>query len=238
MVKRPLADLTLLALLSFLLVGVLAAVFGDTVLLPFGSYVPTESTMGIVQRIFYFHLPAALTSFLAFFVAFVASLGYLARRRLVWDRVASASVEIGVLFCTMVLVTGPLWARPVWGAWWPWEPRLTTTLLLWLLYLSYLLLRGFTESREQRARFSAVLGVLAFLDVPVVYFSVRWWRGVHPVVFGPGGGGIEPRMRHVLFVATLAFALLYVILLAMRVRLAALEDDVTALRAGAAEAAA
>lgn len=238
MVKRPFADLTLLALLSLLLVGVLAAVFGDTVLLPFTSYVPTESTMGIVQRIFYFHVPAALTSFLAFFVSFVASLGYLARRSLAWDRVAAASVEIGVLFCTMVLVSGPLWARPVWGAWWPWEPRLTTTLLLWLLYLSYMLLRSFTDSREQRARFSAVLGVLAFLDVPVVYFSVRWWRGVHPVVFGPGGGGIEPRMRQVFLVALFAFALLYVILLAARVRLAALEDEVTALRAGAAEAAA
>lgn len=238
MVKRPLVDSLLLALVSLLLIGVLGAVFGDTVLLPFTPYVPTESTMGVVQRIFYFHLPSALASFLAFFVAFVASIGYLARRSLAWDRVASASVEIGVLFCTMVLVSGPLWARPVWGAWWPWEPRLTTTLLLWLLYLSYLLLRGFTENREQRARFCAVLGVLAFLDVPVVYFSVRWWRGVHPIVFGPGGGGIEPRMRQVLVVAVLAFALLYALLLAVRVRLAALEDELDALRSGAAEAAA
>ncbi len=224
----------LLTVISVLMIGVLAAVFGDTVLLPFSAYVSTEATMGIVQRIFYFHVPAAITSFLAFFVAFVASIGFLATRRLEWDNVALASVEIGLLFCTMVIVTGPLWARPVWGAWWPWEPRLTTTLILWLLYIAYLLLRTYTENREQQARFSAVLGIVAFLDVPIVYYSVQWWRGVHPVVFGPGGGGIEPRMRHAFLAALAAFFLLYLLLLIHRTRLARMEDQVEDLRAASA----
>jgi heme exporter protein C len=185
--------------------------------------------MGIVQRIFYIHLPAALTSFLAFLVACVASVGYLVTRRLSWDTVAHASVEIGVLFCTAVLVTGPLWARPVWGAWWPWEPRLTTTLILWLLYVTYLVLRTYGETREQTARMCAILGIIAFLDVPLVYYSVRLWRGIHPVVFGPQGGGIEPRMRDALLVFMAAFAVLYVLLLIHRVRLGWAEDEVEAL---------
>jgi heme exporter protein C len=223
----------LLGLITVLMIGVLGAVFGDTVLFGFQPYVPTEATMGIVQRIFYFHVPAAITSFLAFFVAFVASIGFLTTRKLIWDNVALASVELGVLFCTMVIVTGPLWARPVWGAWWPWEPRLTTTLILWLLYLAYLLLRTYTENREQQARFSAVLGIVAFLDVPIVYYSVQWWRGVHPVVFGPGGGGIEPRMRHAFLTALAVFFLLYLLLLIHRARLARMEDQVEELQAEA-----
>jgi heme exporter protein C len=223
-----------LAVLVAAMIAVLAMVFGDTVLFPFAPYVPTEATMGIVQRIFYFHVPSAITSFLAFFVAFLASCAYLATRRLTWDNIAHAAVEIGVLFCTAVLVSGPLWARPVWGAWWPWEPRLTTTLILWLLYISYLLLRTYTENREQRARFSAVLGIIAFLDVPVVYLSVRWWRGVHPIVFGPGGGGIAPRMGHAFMAALGTFFLLFVVLLHLRTRIGSLEDEVEELRASRA----
>ncbi len=217
--------LLLIGIISVLMIAVLAAVFGDTVVFSFSSYVPTESSMGIVQRIFYFHVPSALTAFLAFFVAFVASIGYMVTRRLTWDNVALASVEIGVTFCTMVIVTVPLWARPVWGSWWPWEPRLTTTLILWMLYIVYLLLRTYSENREQQARFCAVMGIIAFLDVPIVYFSVKWWRGVHPIVFGSGGGGIAPRMSHAFLGALLTFFLLYALLLIQRTRLARMEDE-------------
>lgn len=220
----------LLATVTVLIVGVLLAVFGDTVLFPIKSYVPTESTMGIVQRIFYFHVPSAITSFLAFFVTCIASIAYLTTRRLIWDNVAVASVEIGILFCTAVLVTGPLWARPVWGVWWPWEPRLTTTLIMWMMYVSYLLLQSYTENRLQRARFCAVLGIVAFLNVPLVYWSVKWWRGVHPVVFGSGGGGIAPRMSHTFLTALFTFFLLYALLLIHRTRIGALEDAIDELR--------
>jgi len=198
----------------------------------FSSYVPTEATMGVVQRIFYFHVPAAITSFLAFFVTFIASVAYLATRRLFWDQLAMSSVEIGVLLCTAVIVSGPLWARPVWGQWWPWDPRLTTTLILWLLYIAYLLLRSYTENREQQARFCAVLGIVAFLDVPIVYYAVRWWRGIHPVVFGSGGGGIAPRMSHAFQASLFTFFLLYTLLLVLRTRLAVMEDETEELRAG------
>ncbi len=214
-----------------MMIAVLAAIFGDTLVFSFASYVPTESSMGIIQRIFYFHVPAAITPFLAFFVTFVASIGYLATRRLAWDHVALSSVEIGVTFCTIVIVTGPLWARPVWGSWWPWDPRLTTTLILWLLYIAYLLLRSYSENREQQARFCAVLGIVAFLDVPIVYFSVKWWRGVHPIVFGSGGGGIAPRMMHTFLAALVTFFLLYAFMLFHRVRLARMEDDFEQIRA-------
>ncbi|MFQ5719375.1 MAG: cytochrome c biogenesis protein [Acidobacteriota bacterium] len=223
----------LLAVVSVLLVGVLLAVFGDTVVFPIPSYVPTETTMGIVQRIFYFHVPSAMTSFLAFFVAFVASVGYLTTRRLFWDNLARASVETGILFCTVVLVTGPLWARPIWGAWWPWEPRLTTTLIMWLIYISYLLLQTYTDNRLQKARFCAVLGIVAFLNVPLVYYSVRWWRGIHPVVFGRGGGGIAPRMSHAFLASLLTFFLLFLLLVIYRTRIGILEDEVEGLQESA-----
>jgi heme exporter protein C len=221
----------LLGLITILMISVLAMIFGDTVLFSFSPYVPTEATMGIVQRIFYFHVPAAITSFLAFFVTFIASITYLATRRLFWDQLAMSSVEIGVLLCTAVIVSGPLWARPVWGQWWPWDPRLTTTLILWLLYIAYLLLRSYTENREQQARFCAVLGIVAFLDVPIVYYAVRWWRGIHPVVFGSGGGGIAPKMSHAFQASLFTFFLLYALLLVLRTRLAVMEDETEELRA-------
>ena len=138
-----------------------------------------------------------------------------------------------MLLCTAVIVSGPLWAKPVWGQWWPWDPRLTTTLILWLLYIAYLLLRSYTENREQQARFCAVLGIVAFLDVPIVYYAVRWWRGIHPVVFGSGGGGITPKMSHAFQASMLTFFLLYALLLVLRTRLAVMEDEVEELRADA-----
>src|SRR5215471_16858485 len=179
-------EMSLLPPLTLLMVACLYCVF---------RVVPNEVTMGVVQRIFYFHVPSAWVAFLAFFVVFVASIFYLATRRLVWDSVAHAAAELGVLFCGIVLFTGPIWARPAWGTWWTWEARLTTTLVLELVFIAYLVLRSQAESREQAARLSAVVGIVGFLDVPIIYYSVQIWRGHHPIVFKSSGGqGLEPIM--------------------------------------------
>jgi heme exporter protein C len=173
---------------------------------------PTEETMGNIQRIFYYHVPSAWTAFLLFFGNFIASIVYLIKRSEKWDSIALACAEVGVVFCTVVLVTGPLWAKPVWGIWWTWDARLTTTLVLWLIYVAYLLLRRFSES-GQTPTLAAALAVFGFLDVPIVYMSIRWWRTQHPqpVIAGGQGSGLDSRMWQVLlinWVAFLAFAAL------------------------------
>jgi len=157
---------------------------------------PTERTMGTIQRIFYLHLPSAFISFLAFFVVFVASVGYLITRRLTWDWAAVSAAEIGTIFCAAVLITGPLWAKPVWGIWWTWDARLTTTLILFLLYVGYLMLRLYVPDSQRRARLAAVVGIIGFVDVPIVYMANRWWRTQHPepVIAGGEGSGLDPRM--------------------------------------------
>jgi heme exporter protein C len=200
-------------------------------------HAPVEREMGVVQKIFYFHLPLAIGSFAAFFVNFVASIGYLARRRAGWDHLAVAGAETGLLFATLTLITGSLWARPIWNTWWTWEPRLTTMFLLWLLYIGYLVLRGSLEEPERRARFAAVWGLLAFADVPLVYFSIHWWeRGLHPVVVEPGRVALAPEMVRALLICFAAFGLALAALLVLRVRLASLEAGVEALEADPKEA--
>jgi heme exporter protein C len=175
---------------------------------------PTEKTMGDVQRIFYFHLACASAAFVSFTV----------RRETVWDNLATAAAEVGVLFTTFVLVTGPLWARPVWGRWWVWDPRLTTTLILWFLYAGYLVLRQAIPG-YRGAMAAAVFAILAYVDVPVVYFSVRWWRGIHPQVLR-SGGGLDPRMIPPLLVSVATFLLLSGILIKERFSLANAADSV------------
>jgi heme exporter protein C len=179
---------------------------------------PKERTMGNVQRIFYFHVPSAMLAFLGFAVVLVASIGYLKTRNRTWDLLARSSAELGVLFCTIVLVTGPIWAKPIWGAWWTWETRLTLTLLLWLIYMAYLMVRMYVEDPDQQARFAAVLGILGFLVVPFVYFSVYLWDGMHPKNV-LRSGGLQPTMRKVFLFNMLAFLLLYVVMLGLRFRL-------------------
>lgn len=169
---------------------------------------PAERTMGDVQRIFYFHVSAAWTSLFFFFVVFLTSLGYLFRRQGAWDDAAYSAAEIGFLFCSLVLLTGPLWAKPVWGAWWTWDPRLTTTFIMWALYGAYLLLRQGMAGGEKQATFAAVYGLFAFLNVPLVMVSIRWWRGIHPQVIGPGGAGLDPLMAKVLALSALAVGVL------------------------------
>lgn len=164
-------------------------------------WVPNEKTMGIVQRIFYFHVPAAWVGFLGFGIVFVASIAYLIKRNDNWDMIASISAELGLVFCSIMLITGPIWAKPVWGIWWTWDPRLTLSLVLWLIYVAYVMLRIYVTDEGKRARLSAVVGIIGFLDVPLVYMSIRWWRTQHPAPVMAGGedSGLAPEMRFVLF---------------------------------------
>ena len=186
---------------------------------------PTERTMGLIQRIFYFHVPSAWTGFVAFFLVFVSSIAYLFRRRPQWDWLAVSAAEVGVACFTVVLVTGPIWAKPVWGIWWTWDARLTSTFVLWVLYVSYLLLRTLVGDPERRAMVSAVFGIFAFLDVPLVYLSIWFWRTQHPqpVI---GGGGLDKRMWPVFLICWAALLALMVLLVRQRYRLEALRHEV------------
>jgi heme exporter protein C len=192
-------------------------------------YVPTEKHTGIVQRIFYFHVPIAWVSFLAFFITFIFSILYLWKRETKWDAIACASAEIGVAFTTLVLITGPIWAKPVWGIWWTWDARLTTSLVLWLIYVAYLLVRSFAVEPARGARFSAVIGIVGFIDVPIVFVAVNLWRTQHPttIIFE---GGLTPPMLMTLLVCIVAFTVLYVILLIQSSNIKAMETEVKRLR--------
>lgn len=215
--------------------GALAlAAAASLVITMYGALVwaPTERTMGNIQRIFYIHVPSAWTAFLAFFAVFVASLSYLITKNLKWDRIALACAEIGTIFCTVVLITGPIWAKPVWGIWWTWDARLTTTLILWLLYVSYLLLRDFLEEPTRRATLSAVFGIFCFVDVPIVYYSIQIFRTQHPqpVIGGGAQSGLDPAMWKVLLFSWVAFLIVFVFLAILRVRLEIGREEVRQLR--------
>src|SRR2546425_8378713 len=191
---------------------------------------PREATQGNVQRIMYVHVPAILVAYLAFTVVFVASIAYLAWRRPAVDRLAHASAEIGVLFTAINIVTGSIWGKPTWGTWWTWDARLTSVSIMFVIYLGYLLLRGMVEDRERAARFAAVLGIVAALDIPLVHFSVSWWRTLHqpPTVLKPGSASMDPIIGLVLLVNLAAFALLYGYFVVKRVRLLAREAELLA----------
>jgi len=186
---------------------------------------PTEQTMGNVQRIFYYHVPSAWTAFILFFINFGASIYYLIKRCPTADIVALVCAEVGVVFCTVVLVTGPIWARPVWGIWWTWDMRLTSTLVLWLIYVSYLFLRRFSSS-GQTPVLAAALAVLGALCVPFVYFSIWFFRTQHPQPVMGGGGSIDPRMLHVLLINWLAFSCFAFLVCWSRFRLEKLQREV------------
>lgn len=198
-------------------------------------YAPREATMGDVQRIFYFHVSSAWVGFFAFLVAFLAGIVYLVRGERRWDVLASSSVEVGLTFITMAVVTGSLWARPVWGTYWTWEPRLTISAVQLLIYVAYLMLRAAIEAPERRARFAAVYGIVAFVTVPLSWFAIRWWRTIHPdILTGGEGMAITPRMVHTLLVSLAAFTLLYATLLRSRMRLERARDALADLRQRAA----
>ncbi|MFQ5776541.1 MAG: cytochrome c biogenesis protein CcsA [Terriglobia bacterium] len=216
-----------LSLLLFAVTGVLLLTAWYQVFL----VVPTERTMGVIQRIFYIHMPSAIVAFHAFFVVFVASIGYLKTRRLWWDRVAVSAAEVGTVFCAAVLISGPLWAKPVWGIWWTWDARLTTTLILFLIFVGYLMLRRYVENADRRAVLSAVLGILGFVDVPLVYLANRWFRTQHPqpVIGGGEGSGLDPQMWVGVLWALAALHALAVFLFLQRYRLEALHTELVEL---------
>jgi heme exporter protein C len=184
------------------------------------------------MRIFYMHLPSWIAMFLALSVVFVANIAYLATRKSKWDFLGVAGAELGVVCCTIGLVTGPLWAKPVWGIWWTWDARLTSTFVLWLMYIAYLLLRGLVEEPGRKATISAVFGIFAFLDVPLVYLSNRLWRTQHPqpVILGGPESGIDPVMGKVLLLCTVAICWVMVMGLVDRYRLEALRHEADGLR--------
>jgi heme exporter protein C len=186
---------------------------------------PTEATMGLVQRIFYLHAPCGMTALVAFLLSFVGNLLYLFRRQSKWDCLSVSCAEVGLAFCTVVLLTGPIWAKPAWGVYWAWDARLTSTLVLWLLYVSYLILRTLVEDPERRALISSFYGVFIFLDVPLVYGSIWWWRTQHPqpVVFA--GGGLNPVMRKVFYLSWVSLMCLMALLIRQRYELEAARSD-------------
>lgn len=189
------------------------------------AWAPPDAFQGVVQRIMYVHVPSAWVAFLAFAVVAAASGLYLGTRQARYDRVAHASAEVGVVFTALAILGGMLWGKPVWGTWWQWEPRLTTTAILLAIYGGYLLLRALVEDRDRAARSAAVVGIVGFLDVPLNYFSVVWWRTLHqpPSVLRPGGASMDPSMLIALLVNAAAFTLLYLVLVRWRAELARLE---------------
>ena len=194
-------------------------------------FTPPEATQGLAQKIYYLHLPAALNAYIAFSVVAVTSVVYLWLKDARADRVAESSAEVGLLFTTVVLTTGPIWGKPIWGTWWTWDARLTLTLFLWFIYAGYLVLRGAITDVEMRARYSAVLGVLGALLIPFIHMSVYLFRTLHPmpIVLKPERPSLPGEMLTTLLFSFAAFFLVYVALLRARYRLA-LERDQLALR--------
>jgi heme exporter protein C len=195
--------------------------------------VPTAQpeTGGDVQRIFYFHVGIAWVAGLALFVAFVASILYLARgEQRQHDIVATASVEIGVVFGIMVIASGMLWARPVWNTWWTWDPRLTTTAIAIFIYIAYLMLRGAIDEPQRRARLASVYAIVGFASVPVTYFATTWWNTIHPNLAQGGDFGLAASMRPAMFVSLAAFTLVFLALLRARARVERIADEVALLK--------
>lgn len=188
-------------------------------------YAPTEAFMGDVQRLLYIHVGFANSAYVALGIVFIASIIYLKGRRPRWDALAVAAAEVGVLCTTATLVTGSIWARKVWGWWWTWDPRLTTTLVLWIIYVVYLLVRRAVDEPGRRARFSAIVAVLGAFDLPLVRYSVEWWRSIHPANIASGGTTLHPDMRIAMIVAIISFLLVNLLFVWMRYRLERVAQD-------------
>ena len=205
------ARLEIITLLTLLACGLWVFVFA-----------PTETEQGFVQKIMYIHVPSVIVTYLAFFVTFAFGIAYLWKRLLVFDRIAKVSAEIGLIFCAMVLLSGAIWGRPTWGTYWVWDARLTTTLLLFLIFLGYFLLRLSVQDREKEARFASVLGIIGFLDIPIVHKSVEWWRTLHQpstlfkVEEGAAKPAMPPELLYPLLASMFAMLLFYGYLLLLR----------------------
>jgi heme exporter protein C len=207
----------ILAILSIL--GILIALYFALLV------APTEATMGSIQRIFYFHVPQGILSYTSALLVGVACLMYLIKGDLKWDRLAYCAAELGVLFSTTSIITGMIWAKPVWGAWWVFDARLTAQLVLALLFIAYFMLRAYIPEREKKARLSTVFGFLAMLDVPINYLSIWLWTTQHPqpVI---GGGGLDSQMATAFSISLVGFGLLYAYLLLQRLAIAKIEEEV------------
>ncbi len=211
--KSGLANVLGIVALAMLLVGSFVGLF----------VVPADSMQGDIQRLMYVHVPAAWLAFLSFFVVFLMSVLYLIQRDLRWDRVAQSSAEIGVVFTALTLALGSMWGKPTWGVWWTWDPRLTTTAIMLAIYVGYLAIRSFAEDPDKRARWAAIVGIIGFANVPIVYLSVIWWRTLHQPPSSPRS--VSPEILWTLMFNLAAFTLVYIYLMMRRIRLAKLEGE-------------
>jgi len=194
-------------------------------------FVPTDAIEGIPQRIFYFHVPVAWIGMLAFGVLAVASIAYLWKKDERWDWLARASAEIGAVFITLALITGSIWGRTTWGTWWTWDARLTTTLILWFIYIGYMMLRSYMGRTPASARSAAVLGIIGFIDVPIIYESVNWWRTLHPQAEVGTPNALPPEVVLTLMIAVVTFTLLYSFLMVQLYQLEKMQTLAQRLRA-------
>lgn len=221
-------DTLLLALTVISAVLVMVAIYLALVGAPAANL--QSETGRYAQRIIYFHIATAWVGFLAFFVTFVGGIGYLRTQARKWDIVALSSAEIGTVFMLGVLVSGSIWAKPAWGVWWVWDERLTISLIQFLVYVGYLMLRSSVEDPTRRARFAAVYGIVAFISVPINFIAIRMWRTQHPLIFGSEEGGLGPNMMFAFFFCLVTFTVWYGVLMWQRMRLERLRDDMDALK--------
>lgn len=223
------------------ILNVLAAVMIGVALVVIFFYAPVELTMGNVQRIFYFHVGSAWVASIAFFIALLSGVAYLRNPSRTWDTIAVGSVEIGLVFTTMTIVSGSVWGRPAWNTWWIWSPRLTSITVLWLVYVAYFMLRGAIEDEEKRGRFAAVYVIAGFVTVIITFLSIRLLRDIHPVIIGANSeaaeglqefSGIDSlKMVITLNVSVLTFTVLYLAWLANRLRLQRMVEEAAELKA-------
>lgn len=195
-------------------------------------YAPLEKVMGWPQKIFYFHVPIAIACYIGFFITFVGSVGYLWTKNMAWDRFAVSGAEVGVVFATLMLITGMIWGKPIWGAYWTWDPRLTTSFILWLIFVGYLILRTRVDDDIMRAKYAAVMGIVGYADVPLVHWSVKLWsRGIHPVLEKTStDSGMHPDMFTAFKVSFVAILLLFLLIFIQRVRVEFLSAEVDHLK--------
>ncbi len=209
------------------LFGVLCMAFAQYLIF---YYAPMERTMGFAQKIFYYHLPIAWWCFAGFFISFVNAVLYLVKRKNHFDLLSAAAAETAFILAGLTLITGMIWGRHSWGVWWTWDPRLTTTLVLWFIYAAYLVVRTMPMPKEKKATVSAVLSIIGFLDVPLVFLSARLWRSIHPAVFNSQGGGLDSQMAQTVIFCVVSFGFIYIPLLAFRYRQMKQEEQIRSIK--------
>jgi heme exporter protein C len=223
--KSPDLPIVTLALGALSFIGMMISIWAIFL------YAPTDAIQGQPQRIFYFHVPMAWIAMLASGVLAVSSIVYLWKKDERWDYAARASAELGAVFTTLTLITGSLWGRPIWGTWWTWDPKLTATLVLWFIYIGYLMLRSYMGRTPASARSAAVLGIVSFIDVPIIYEAVNWWRGLHPAAQVGVPGALPPEVVLTLMISLTTFTLLFSFLMVQLYNLEKMQTLAQRLRA-------